>query len=227
MKVKGAAKMVVREKFEFDLKELQNKLMSLGEFAEEALNKAIEALHTQNVDLALEIMDGDSTADILFEEINDFAILLIAKQQPVAIDLRRIIVSIKIATDLERIADFAVNVAKATIRIGKEPLIKPLNNINRMHKITIEMLNKSLTAFIDEDTKLAKKVAEMDDEVDELYGKTILELFKLNQETPDSLPQISQLLFVCRYMERAADHITNIAEYIFYLVKGKHYDLND
>lgn len=219
--------MVVREKFEGDLLELQNKLIELVKFADQALADSIEALETHNIELALQIMEDDKKANILYEEINEFSILLIAKQQPVAIDLRRIIISMKIATDVERIADFAVNIAKSTIRIGQEPHLQPINRLKKMYEITSVMLKDGLIAYQDENTQLAKKVAEMDDQVDALYGETIIELFKLNNEKTDNLPQITQMLFICRFLERAADHVTNIAEYVFYLVKGKHYDLNE
>lgn len=219
--------MVVREQFHFDLKELQNKLLELGQFADNALNEAVGALETKNVELALEIMDNDTKADVMYEEINDFAILLIAKQQPVAIDLRRIIVAIKIATDIERIADFAVNIAKSAIRIGNEEHVKPIKRIREMYEVTSRMLKLSLETFIEEDIQKAKKVADMDDEVDSLYGQSIQELLKINQQKPEFMAQITQLSFTCRYLERAADHVTNIAENTFYLVKGRHYDLND
>ncbi|MDE3839604.1 phosphate transport system regulatory protein PhoU [Bacillus methanolicus] len=219
--------MVVRERFEYDLKEMQNKLIELGEFANKALARAVKALEEKNIELAIKVMEDDTEADILDEEINDLAILLIAKQQPVAIDLRRIIVAIKIATDIERIADYAVNIAKSAIRIGNEPLVKPIEHIKRMHEITTEMLRMSLEAFNEEDVVKAKKVAEMDDEVDDLYGQTIRDLLQLNQQKPEFLPQITQLSFISRYLERSADHITNIAESIFYLVKGRRFDLNN
>lgn len=219
--------MAARERFDYDLQELQKKLLEIGSFAVDALHKSIEALETQNIELALEIIDDDSQADLLYEEINDLAILLIAKQQPVAIDLRRIIVAIKIATDVERIADFGVNIAKSTIRIGSEPLIKPIEHIKQMHQIATEMLRMSLEAFNEEDIAKAKKVADMDDQVDDLYGETIKELLQINLQKPEFLPQITQLSFICRYLERAADHVTNISEHIFYLVKGRQYDLNN
>lgn len=219
--------MAIRERFDEDLKDLQNKLLEIGNFAVEALGKSIVALETQNIDLALEIMEDDNEADNLEEEINDAAILLIAKQQPVAIDLRRVIVAIKIANDIERIADFAVNIAKSTIRIGNEPLVKPIEHVKQMHEINKEMLNLALEAYNDEDVNKAKQVAEMDDKVDSLYGETIKELLQLNLQKPEYIPQITQLSFICRYLERAADHTTNIAESVFYLVKGKRYDLNN
>ena len=218
--------MSVREKFDIDLKELQGKLLEIGNFAEDALTKSIIALESQDLEMALEIIDNDANANLMYEDINDFAILLIARQQPVAIDLRRIIVAIKIATNIERIADFAVNIAKSTIRIGSEPLVKPIVHIKEMHSITLEMLKLSLEAFNDEDIVKAKKLAEMDDQVDDLYGQTIRDLMQINMQKPEFLPQILQLSFICRFLERSADHITNIAESILYLVKGRQYDLN-
>ncbi|KAB7670040.1 phosphate signaling complex protein PhoU [Bacillus sp. B1-b2] len=216
--------MPVREKFEAGLKELQSRLTELGEFSIQALQKATVALETKNIELALEIIDDDSKADRMYEEINDYAILLIAKQAPVAIDLRRIIVGIKIATDIERIADFAVNIAKATIRIGSQELVKPIIHIKEMVRINQEMLLLALQAYNEEDTKLARRIAEMDDQVDELYSIAFLELIEISKNQPEFLQQISHLTFVCRYLERAADHTTNIAENVFYLVKGQQYD---
>jgi phosphate transport system protein len=200
--MKGDSKVSVREKFEDELTELQEKMMSLVQFTDRAFAKAMEAFQTHNIDLALKVMEEDTKANILYEEINDFAILLIAKQQPVAIDLRRIMVSIKIATDLERMADFAVNVAKSTIRIGQEPHIKEANKLKKMYEISSVMLKEALIAYQQE------------------------ELFILNNEK-GNYDQLVQMLFICRYLERYADHITNITEYIFYMVKGKHYDLNE
>ncbi|WP_409304852.1 phosphate signaling complex protein PhoU [Peribacillus sp. SCS-155] len=218
--------MPIREKFEQDLKKLQDKLIELGSFTNEALIRSLEALESQNIELALEIMEDDTKANLLEEEINDIAIWLIAKQQPVAIDLRRIVAAIKIANEVERIADFAVNIAKSTIRIGKDPQVELLDSIRSMHKFTLDMLNQSLDAFMEDDIDKAVKVADMDDKVDELYGESIKELLGLNKGNVEMLPEISQLSFVCRYLERAADHCTNIAENVYYLVKGRRYDLN-
>ncbi|WP_110111342.1 phosphate signaling complex protein PhoU [Bacillus sp. CGMCC 1.16541] len=219
--------MVVREKFHGELKVLREKLLEIGRLTELALTKSIEALETKDVDLALQVIDEDYKVDQLEEEINDLAILLIAKQQPVAIDLRRVVVAIKIASDLERMADFGVNIAKSTIRIGEEPLIKPLEHIKEMNRISIDMLSTCLTAYQEEDVLLAKQVAEMDDQVDDLYGITIKELLRLAQSEKDSMNQITQLMFIGRFLERAADHATNIGESVLYLVKGKRYDLNE
>jgi phosphate transport system protein len=216
--------MPVREKFDFELKELKQKLMDLGNLATKSLKLSFEALEKQDIDLALKIIEDDTEADMLEEEINDFAILLIAKQQPVAIDLRRIIVAIKIASDIERMADFGVNIAKSAIRLGKESFITSLDRLKKMHELTLEMLELSLKAFNEEDVLLAKKIAEMDDEVDALYGEIIVNLLK---HSNDNQQQVTQLSFVARYLERTADHATNVAESIYYLVRGRHFDLNN
>ncbi|MGG3924689.1 phosphate signaling complex protein PhoU [Metabacillus fastidiosus] len=218
--------MIVRENFENELNLLRQKLIEISSLTEIALSKAINALEKQNIEEALYIIEEDTRIDNLEEEINDLAILLIAKQQPVAIDLRRIIVAIKIATDIERIADFAVNIAKATIRIGKEPLIQPVHTIKKMHEIVLRMLSLVIQAYNEEDVVLAKEAADMDDEVDELYGQVIRELLKLMADEQENFNQINQFLFVCRYIERAGDHITNVSESVLYLVKGKRYGLN-
>lgn len=218
--------MVTREKFDYDLNLLKEKILELGSLAEISLSKSLDALETKNIDKALEVIDEDTRADLLEEEINELAILLIAKQQPVAIDLRRIIVAIKIASDIERMADFGVNIAKSAIRIGEEPLIKPLEHIKKMHKIALEMLSLSLKSFNEEDIALAMQVAEMDDQVDDLYGEAIKELLSMTNTKPESIPQITQLSFICRYIERSADHVTNVAESVMYLVKGRRFDLN-
>jgi phosphate transport system protein len=218
--------MSVREKFDFDLKNLRDKLIEIGSLTEVALSKAIHALENQNVEEALEIIEDDNRVDDLDEEINDLAIILIAKQQPVAVDLRRIIVAIKISSDIERMADFAVNIAKSTIRIGDEPLVKPIHSIKKMHDIASEMLSLSIKAYNEEDIVLAKKVADMDDQVDELYGETIRDILELMESKKENSQQLTQLLFICRYIERTADHATNISESIMYLVKGQRYDLN-
>ncbi|MDF2945697.1 MAG: phosphate transport system regulatory protein PhoU [Bacillales bacterium] len=219
--------MTIREKFDVDLHSLQDAVIELYNKTEIALTKSFEALNTRNIDLALQIFEEDRPIDRLEEEINDFAIMVITRQQPVATDLRRVIVSIKIASDLERLADYAVNIAKATIKIANEDYVKPLIHLNEMHKNVLEMLTLAIESYREEDVAKAKKVAELDDRIDELYGIVIKDLLSLTPDNSDKLTQISQLSFVARYLERAGDHITNIAESTLYLVKGRHYILND
>ncbi|MFD0768016.1 phosphate signaling complex protein PhoU [Bacillus sp. CGMCC 1.60114] len=218
---------MVREQFQYDLQALQQKIIELGELAKQALEIAMEGLRTRDVEKALEVIDGDYRMDNLEEEINDFALMLITKQQPVASDLRRIFISIKTATDLERIADHAVNIAKSTIRLGEKEVSVSLQNLEDMFKIAIDMLQNVIQSYREENLTYAKKIAEMDDEVDELYGKAIREFISSIPNQPETIGQITQLSFIARYIERVADHTTNIAENVFYLVKGKHYLLNE
>lgn len=148
-------------------------------------------------------------------------------KEPVASDLRRIFISIKTATDLERIADHAVNIAKATIRLGEKEVAVSLHNLDEMFAVANKMLHLALEAYEQENLTFMKQIAEMDDSVDEIYGKAIREFISSVPEQPEAITQITQLSFVARYIERVADHITNIAENVFYLVKGKHYLLNE
>ncbi|MFT4414372.1 phosphate signaling complex protein PhoU [Fredinandcohnia humi] len=219
--------MSIRAIFQAELDRLKQMILDLGRQAQEAVAMAIEALKNQDIDKALKIIEHDIQLNLLEEEINDKAILLIAQQAPVAVDLRRVIVVIKISSDLERIGDLAVNIAKSVIRIGSNQLIKPIEEIPRIAEIANKMVFDSLKAYDDEDVELAKKVAKVDDEVDEAYGRLIQELLELMTQKPDYISQITQLAFVCRYVERVADHSTNISESILYLVKGKRYDLNE
>jgi phosphate transport system protein len=218
--------MTVRGKFQVDLNNLREMLLELGDMTETAINSSMAALLEQDIEKALHVIENDNKIDKLEEEINDFAILLIAKQAPVAVDLRRIMVALKIAADIERMADHAVNIAKAVIRIGSESLIKPLEDIPKMHRLASEMLRESLKAYNEQDLIHAKKVSEIDDKVDELYGTITSELLSMMPKHPENIAQITQLAFVARYLERIADHATNISENIFFLVKGQHYDLN-
>ncbi|MFS0821848.1 phosphate signaling complex protein PhoU [Bacillus sp. 1P02SD] len=218
--------MTVRATFQADLNELKEMIIQLGSQAQEAVGQAIDALKSQDVDKALKIIENDTQLNLMEEEINDKAILLIAQQAPVAIDLRRVIVAIKISSDLERVGDLAVNIAKSVIRIGTQQLIKPIEDIPRMAEVANKMVADSLRAYSEEDVELAKNVAKVDDQVDEAYGILIKELLGLMTQKPENISQITQLSFICRNIERVADHSTNISESILYLIKGKRYDLN-
>ncbi|MBK3493989.1 phosphate signaling complex protein PhoU [Viridibacillus sp. YIM B01967] len=218
--------MTVREKFENDLHRVQGLMLDLCHMSIHALEKSVEALFEQDIDAALVLMDQDRFINRLEEHINDEVILLIAKQQPVATDLRRLIVMIKAASDMERIGDYAVNIAKETIRLGQTKVVYPTEKIAQMRDQAIAMLKGMVQAFIDEDMQKAKEIALLDDQIDTLYGEAIVEILNTPTENMKDIGQVAQLSFVCRYLERSADHATNLAELLFYLVKGKHYELN-
>lgn len=219
--------MVARENFTEQLEELKAQLLNLGELAQNAINNSVDSLKEQDVEKALKIIDDDSKINELEEEINDKAVWLIAKEQPVASDLRKLIATLKVTTDLERIGDLAVNIAKSVIRIGDKPLIKPLEDIPNMASIAQNMIENVLKAYYEEDILQAKEVADADDKVDQMYGRLVQELMEHMTKQPEYISQVTQLAFICRYLERVADHTTNISESIIYLVKGKVFDLNE
>ncbi|HHY73009.1 MAG TPA: phosphate signaling complex protein PhoU [Bacillus bacterium] len=219
--------MALRENFDLKLKQLHEKIVELGNSAEHAVVKAVNALRDKDIESAINVIDEDSYIDHLEEDINDLAIMLIAREAPVAVDLRRIIVALKISSDLERVADYAVNIAKSVIRIGEADYDLPIEPLLKMIEIARKMLSLSLKAYFEEDVVLAKKIADMDDEVDSLYGKTIQAFLQLSVEKQEDFMRITQLSFIARYIERIADYGTNISEGVFYLVKGIRYNLNN
>lgn len=217
---------MIRERFEHDLIAVQQDLMELCDLSIHSLQESFQAFLKKDINLALQVIENDPKINRLEEILNDRVILLIAKQQPVATDLRRLIVVIKAASDMERIGDHAVNIAKETIRIGKEPFVTSIEPIEEMFHKTILMLRQIVDAFLEENTTKAKEIAKLDDEVDDLTGNTLSNLMKLSVSN-EHVAQVTSLSYVCRCIERAADHATNIAEHLFYLVKGKHYELNN
>jgi phosphate transport system protein len=217
--------MNARKGFDKNLQQLQNQMTEMNELTISAFEKAFTAFKTQDVELALRVIDEDTAIDNLDQEINQYAVWLIAKEQPFATDLRRIISSLKITSDIERIADFAVNIAKATAKIGVTESLINITKLEEMKELSLKMLKMSLTAFIDGDMALAKEVGAMDDKVDDFYSETYKKITGYLRENPEETTQLVQLLFVNRYLERTADHITNIAESAAYLIKGQIYDL--
>ncbi|HZG61331.1 MAG TPA: phosphate signaling complex protein PhoU [Anoxybacillus sp.] len=215
-----------RPSFDAALQNLKEKLMQMVSLSQEALNEAIEALQEQNLEKADEIIANDKRINQMEKEINELAITMILRQQPVASDLRRLIVALKISSDIERIGDIAVNIAKSVKFIGKEPHVKPIVHIPEMANIVQKMLHDALHAFNNEDIQEAQRIAQIDDRVDELQGQIIQELIELMSQKPEATQQVTQLSFITRNLERAGDHITNIAENIFYIVKGERIDLN-
>ncbi|MFJ7826792.1 phosphate signaling complex protein PhoU [Psychrobacillus sp. NPDC096623] len=219
--------MVGREKFDADLNQVQSLLLDLSNTAIDTLDNSMSFLFEKDIEGALSVLENDEHINHMEEEINDRVILLIAKQQPVATDLRRLMVLVKIAADMERIGDYACNIAKETIRIGKDEHIEPIVMLEEMRVKTIKMLKQVLDAFTNENMEEAKSIAKLDDEVDEMYGHIIRTLLTAGINNPAQLSQVTQLSFVSRYLERSADHATNIAERLLYLLKGKHYELNN
>lgn len=218
--------MNVRKNFAKNLQELQDKMLEMNELTVSAFEKAYTAFKTQDIELALRVIDEDTAIDNLDQEINEYAVWLIAKEQPFATDLRRIISSLKITSDIERIADFAVNIARSTAKIGKAESLIDITNIEQMKETVLKMLNMAVSAFIDGDMALAKEAGALDQQVDNHYAESYKKITKYLSEHSEETTQLVQLLFISRYLERTGDHITNIAESAAYLIKGQIYDLN-
>lgn len=219
--------MSTRSKFDSKLMNLKEKLLEMEKLAETAVRDSLSALIQQDLEKAKQIVDGDNAINALEHEIHDNALLLIARESPVAKDLRAINVALKVSSEVERMADMAVNIAKATMHIGKEKHFKEILDIPKMMEHALEMVTLSIKAYINEDIMLAQKCAEKDDVVDDMFGKLVHELISKVPENPNATNQIIQLAFVCRFIERIADHSTNIAENVIYLVTGKQFDLNE
>ncbi|MGG3470004.1 phosphate signaling complex protein PhoU [Neobacillus pocheonensis] len=218
--------MSTRANFDQNLNELKAMLLKMAKKSEQAIKEAMIALINQDIERAKVVIDGDNEIDELDQVINDKALLLIARESPVATDLRKINVALKVSSELERMADMAVNIAKSAVHIGREKHIKELIDIPNMMEMALEMVSDSITSYYSEDITIARKCAEKDDNVDKMFGILIQELLGYIPRNPSSTNQIIQLAFVCRFLERIADHSTNIAENVVYLVSGQRVNLN-
>lgn len=215
-----------RTHFEKELEDLHYDVLKMGSLVEEAIANAITSLVNHDVQLAQKVIDDDDRIDKKEVEIDNKCARIIVTQQPIARDLRIVLTGLKIVTDLERMADHAVDIAKTTIRIADQKYIKPLIDIPRMAEIVGEMVKMSLDSYVRQDLELAKSIGEKDDIVDAFYKQIFRELLTYMIEDPKTIDQATQFLFVARYLERVADHATNICEWVIYLDSGEHTDLN-
>ncbi|HWI54956.1 MAG TPA: phosphate signaling complex protein PhoU [Desulfobacteria bacterium] len=216
-----------RHAFDRALEELQQEILRMGSLVETAIYNSVQSLASQDVALAEQVIKGDAVIDQMELDIEDKCLKLIATQQPIAGDLRKISTGFKIITDLERMADNSVDISKVTRRLAGQPLIKPLVDIPRMAALTQQMVKDGLDAYVRSDVALASTLSKKDDEVDHIYAQVFRELLTYMMEDPRTITQAAHLLFVCRYIERIADHATNIGERVVYLVTGERPDLND
>lgn len=218
---------MTRHSFDNHLQILHNDLLRMGSIVEKQIFLSMKALVDQQMDVAAQVIDNDDLVDDLQKEIEDKCIKLIAMEQPLAIDLRNIFTSIKIATDLERIADHAVDIAKISIILKDEVYFKQLIDIPKMFDIVNTMIKESLDSYVEENVEKAYNICKRDDEIDSLYKSIFNELLQRMLIDSSTIKQESQLLFVCKYLERIADHCTNICEDTIYLVTGEQKDLNE
>jgi phosphate transport system protein len=218
--------MDTRSSFHQSIDELQKELLDMGQSVENLIHLAVESLSQMNVKVAQEIIDGDDQIDDYLTNIDELCLRLIALQQPMASDLRIIGTALKIATDLERIADHAVDIAKITIGFAGEELVKPLVDIPQMAEIAKDMLRESLNAYTERNVHRAATLAEKDDQVDKLYSSVTHDATVLMNADFNRNRQLTHLILVAHNLERVADHATNIGEAVIYMVTGKRKDLN-
>ncbi|WP_270169745.1 phosphate signaling complex protein PhoU [Paenibacillus sp. SYP-B4298] len=218
--------MIVRKDLDEGLEQLKSMLLEMGSRVETVLHEAMRALEQVDQESARAIIKRDMELNRLEEQISEAGARLIATQQPVAKDLRRVLVAFRMASDLERMGDLSVDIAKVVLRLEGQGLIKPLIDLPKMASISQTMIYESIQAYIREDIDLAYKMANDDDTVDALYSQILRELFTLMTQDPTLVSQAMLFSFVGRYVERIADHATNIGESVVYLVTGQRPDLN-
>ena len=207
--------------FDEELQQLKEKILKMGSLVEDAIKNSIHALVERDNTIARRVIDNDRIVNTLDVEIDEESIRLIALRQPKAGDLRFITTAMKITTDLERMGDLAVNIAERTIELNEEPILKPYIDIPRMREIAQGMTRDALDAFVRKDKQLAKDVIMRDDEVDDLKHDVLQELAFFMAQDPTTVFRAMKISFVAQYLERIADHATNIAEMVIYLVEGK------
>ena len=217
--------------FDEELSSLKSSLMRMAALAEESIANAISGLKDRNLGLTQKVFDIEVQVNLLDVEIDQMCLQLLALKQPMAGDLRLIVSTDRIGSELERIADQAVNIAQRAQDIIQLPVLKPLIDLPRLSELAQDMVRDSITAFVNRDEDLAKAICTRDDEVDALNDQIFRELLTYMMQDAKNIERAVDLILVGRHLERIADHATNIAEDVIYLVKGKnikhHYETRD
>ena len=211
-----------RNEFGRDLRFLQEELLAVGSMVEKAIANSVDALKTRDLDLSRQVVQDDAVIDARRYDIEERCVNLIARQQPMATDLRTIIAILQIVGELERMGDYASGIAKISLAMGNEPPIKPLIDIPRMADKASQMLRRSLDSLVSRDIVAAEGIRVDDDEVDALYDQIYRELLTFMLEDPRTITRSTYLLWVAHDLERIADRATNIAKRVIYLVTGQH-----
>ena len=211
----------IQSAFDRDLEHIQAKIMKMGGLVEDAIRQGSESVISRNEDLAEKVRQGDVHIDAITDQVNEDAARVIALRAPTAVDLRLILSVIKISTNLERIGDYAKNIAKRTTVLVKiYPVEENIRSLRRMASEVQYMLNDALDAYIKRDAELAENVIERDLEVDQMYNGIFREYLTFMMEDPRSITACMHLHFVAKNIERMGDHVTSIAEQVVYLVTG-------
>lgn len=207
--------------FDQELDNLKQKLLRMGAAVEDQIRTALRALVDRDTDLAQRVIENDLDVNTFDVEIDEDCLRLLALHQPTAKDLRFITTAMKIATELERMSDLAENISERALELNQEPQLKPYIDIPRMGDWTLRMVKQSLDSFVNRDSALARKVCADDDFIDELTEQLFRELVSFMVESPITITRAIRLTFIGKYLERIADHATNVAELVVYLVEGK------
>ncbi len=207
--------------YEEELRRLKEEILKTGGVVEEMLSQSTKALVERDSHLAQEVIQRDPEVNELEIKIDELCLQLLALRQPAASDLRFIAIGLRASKDLERIGDLAVNISEQTLELNKEPQLKPYVDLPKMAERTRKMVKGSLDAFVKRDANLAQSVCEMDDEVDTLNHHVFEELMSLMQQDSQSVSRAIRLILIARHFERVADHATNIAEEVIFMVQGK------
>ncbi|WP_020612350.1 phosphate signaling complex protein PhoU [Sediminispirochaeta bajacaliforniensis] len=216
----------LRQHYSDEMRANDREILKMGAFVEEAVRKSMQCMLDQDINLADKVIRDDEIINNLELKIQDTLTLLIATEQPVAGDLRHVITSLKIVTQLERMGDHAVHIAKAAKKLAEQHYIKDLIDLPKMAEYGIEMLHEVLTAFAENDQDKAIAVAKIDDRIDSLHNQIWRELLTYMMSDVKNIDQATTLLFVSRWLERFGDHATNISEWVVYDCTGKHIELN-
>ncbi len=208
--------------YDEELEDLQSTIVRMGGLTETQIAHAIQALVERNPDLAESVVDRDEEVDRLAQKVDEKATRLLALRQPMAFDLRNVVAALKIAADLERVADYASNIARRSIALSDVAPVRPVRVVPRMSRFAQEMIRDVLDAYVERDVEKATAVWRSDRDVDDMYVSLFRELLTYMMEDPRSITPCIHLLFVAKHIERIGDHVTNIAETIYFLVRGVH-----
>ena len=210
-----------RETLDRAIDELLEKVLIQGSMVENALRDSVDALKNRNIDDAKIIYDGDRQINKMHFDIEEDVITLIATQQPMARDLRLLTAILEVTTELERMGDYAKGIARITIRIGQDELLRPISGIPPMAEVCISMLHQALQAFVERDAEAARSIPKEDDQVDAFYNRIYRELMDQMISTPSTVDQANHLLWMAHNLERVADRVSNICERIVLIVTGE------
>jgi phosphate transport system protein len=211
----------VRREFDSELDTLKTRLLTMGGSVEAMVADSLSALVTRDTSLAEDVQARDAAVDKLQMEVDDLTIRILALRQPTAVDLRFLIAALKISTDLERVGDLAVNVAERAEELNALPQLKPYIDLPRMTERVRQMIHKALDAFVEGDVERAREVLAEDQEVDDLNSQIFRELITFMLEDPKNIQRATGLIFISKYLERIADHATNVAEDVIFAVEGR------